>query len=176
MPPPVVPAETGQTRQRRSFQRLWAGVLRALARIEVGLDRVVWGLRRRFGRLGPLQIVTYRGFGSAERMSVRGRVLEASVLERSLPADTRRRSFRRMLRRFNSREVPEVTVRAVLGASAIEARTDEEGYFDLPLVAPELGGAGDWKAVEVTAIHAPVPGLHEVRATAQILVPGSSAE
>jgi len=168
--------ETPQTRTLRRRQRLWAAFVRALARAELVLDRVVWGLRRRYGRLGPLQIVAYRSFGTALRVSVRGRVLEASVLERSLPADTRLVSFRRMLRRLHSRELPEASVRAQLGPSAVDGRTDDEGYFELPGAAPELPGVGDWKTAEVAVVAAPLRGFASVSTTVEILVPGAAAE
>src|SRR3954464_13028553 len=104
------PEETKGTHTGRGRSR----IIRAFARIELLSDRVHWGLRRRFGRLGPLQVVTYRGFGTKACVLLRGRVLETSVLERSLPADSRFRSFRRMLRRFFSRELPDATLRARL--------------------------------------------------------------
>jgi phosphatidate phosphatase APP1 len=168
--------DTPGTRTLRRRQRLWAALVRALARVELGFDRLVWGLRRRFGRLGALQIVTYRGFGTSEQVSLRGRVLEASVLERSLPADTRLVSFRRMLRRFHSHELPEASVRAALGSRNAEGRTDDEGYFELPVSAPELDGAGDWKTAVVEVVAAPVRGLVPVQATAEVLVPSASVE
>src|SRR6187549_1928261 len=164
--------ELKRTRALRERQRVLARVARFAARVELLVDRVVWGLRRRFGRLGPLQIVTYRGFGTAARVVLRGRVLETSALERSLPADSAFRSFRRMLARFFSRELPEATVRAKLGASAVGGITDDEGYFDLPLVAPDLAGAGDWKQAEVEVVAAKLRGLMPVRAAAEILIPG----
>jgi phosphatidate phosphatase APP1 len=165
-----------QTRTVRRYQRLWAVVLRALSRLELSLDRVVWGIRRRYGRLGPLQVVAYRGFGTEQRAQVRGRVLETSVLERSLPQDSRWRSFRRMLRRFVSSEVPDVSVRAQLGLATAEGVTDDEGYFDVALSAPELSAAGDWKLAEVAVVAAPVRGAQPARATAEILVPTAAAE
>jgi phosphatidate phosphatase APP1 len=168
--------EQAGTRSTRRRQRLLARVVRSLSRVELLLDRVVWGMRRSFGRLGPLQIVTYRGFGTAARVVLRGRVLEASKLERSLPVDSEFRSFRRMLGRFFSRELPEATVRAQLGASAVDGSTDDEGYFDLPLASPDLAGAGDWKRAEVEVVAAQVRGLVPVRAAAEILIPGAGAE
>jgi phosphatidate phosphatase APP1 len=177
--------ETNGTRTVRKRQRLQAGILRFFARAELVIDRVVWGLRRRFGRLGPLQIVTYRSFGTAARAVVRGRVLEASVLERSLPADTKLRSFRRMLRRFFSRELPEATVHAQLGASGVRGSTDDEGYFDMAVAAlapasasasAPVGDAGDWQSAQVEVTAATVRGLVPVQATAQILIPGPSAQ
>jgi phosphatidate phosphatase APP1 len=170
------PEETAQTRTVRTRQRAIAAVLRFFARLEVIFDRVVWGLRRRFGHLGPLQIVTYRGFGTADRAVLRGRVLEASVLERSLPADSTYRSVRRMLRRFFSREVPDASVRTELAHGTVRSTTDDEGYFDIPVESPRFGAPGDWQTAEVEVVAAPVRGLIPVRATAELLIPGDAAE
>jgi phosphatidate phosphatase APP1 len=174
MPGPL--EETEGTRTVRRRQRLLAAGRRMFARLERVVDRVVWGLRGRFGRLGPLQIVTYRSFGTVARAVVRGRVLEASVLERSVPADSAFRNFRRMLRRFFSSELPEASVRAELGGSVVSGSTDDEGYFDLPVAALDVGTAGNWKSAEVQVVGAKVRGLLPVRATAEILIPGADAE
>lgn len=164
--------ETPRTRELRQRQRLWAGFLRFFARLELLVDRVVWGLRRRFGRLGPLQVVTYRSFGTAASALVRGRVLEASVLERSVPGDTSWKNFRRMLRRFFSRELPDAFVHAALGSTVADGATDDEGYFDLALASPDLGGASDWKTAEVEVVGAAMRGFHPARAIAEVLIPG----
>ena len=168
--------ETPRTRSLRKRQRVWASLLRFLSRIELWFDVIFWGLRRRFGRLGPLSIVAYRGFGTSRRANVRGRVLEVSVLERSLPADSRFRNFRRMLRRLRSNEVPHAGVRALLGTTLVEGRTDDEGYFDLAIESPELAGVGSWKVAEVEVVNAPVRGLVAVRIAAEVLVPNPNAE
>ena len=119
------PLETSETRTLRSWQRIWASLVRVFSRIEVVWDRLVWGARRRVGKLGPLQVVAYRGYGKAGTALVRGRVLETSVLERSLPADTRWQNIRRMLRRFNSREVPGANVRVSSGGVQVSRATDD---------------------------------------------------
>lgn len=168
--------QTPHTRTLRARQRLWALVIRGLARLELRFDRLLWGVRRRFGRLGPVQVVTYRGFGTELAATVRGRVVEASVLERSLPADSRLRNIRRMLRRFNSKELPEASVRAAMGASEARGSTDDEGYFELPIRAADLSDVGTWKTAEVEVVSAPVRGLVPARATAEILVPSRDAE
>lgn len=168
--------DSGGTRTLRKRQRFWALVIRGLAQLELRIDRLVWGLRRRFGRLGPLQIVTYRSYGTPLAATVRGRVLEASMLERSLPADTRLRSFRRMLRRFNSRELPEALMRARMGDEEGQGASDDEGYFELPIQAPELSDVGVWKTAQVEVIEAKVRGLVPVKAIAEILVPSADAE
>src|SRR6478735_6511948 len=167
--------ETNATRATRRRQRFRSRVVRSLSRIELCADRVVWGWRRRFGRLGPVQVVTYRGFGTAARVVLRGRVLEASVLERSLPADSTFRSVRRMLRRFFSRELPDATLCARLGRSAAGGVTDDEGYFALPIAAPDLADGLGWVRAEIEVVAAKVRGLVPARATAEILIPSATA-
>jgi len=168
--------ETKDTRTARKQQRARSRVVRFLARVELVIDRVVWGFRKRFGRLGPLQIVTYRGFGTKARVVLRGRVLEASVLERSLPADSTFRSIRRMLRRFQSRELPEATLRARLGDHSQLGVTDDEGYFALPIAGPSGADTAEWMRAEVEVVSAQVRGLVPVHASVETLIPGASAD
>ncbi|HYQ44168.1 MAG TPA: phosphatase domain-containing protein [Polyangiaceae bacterium] len=165
-----------ETKGVRRRQRWRSRVIRSLSRIEFVVDRVHWGLRQRYGRLGPLQVVTYRGFGTEAHAVLRGRVLEASVLERSLPADSTFRSLRRMLRRFLSRELPEATLSARFGASAVAGVSDDEGYFALPLVSPDFERQSGWTSAEIEIVGAKVRGLVPVRATAEILIPSKSAQ
>jgi len=165
-----------ETKGVRRRQRWRSRVIRSLSRIEFVVDRVHWGLRQRYGRLGPLQVVTYRGFGTEAHAVLRGRVLEASVLERSLPADSTFRSLRRMLRRFLSRELPGATLSARFGASAVAGVSDDEGYFALPLVSPDFERQSGWTSAEIEIVGAKVRGLVPVRATAEILIPSKSAE
>ncbi|HYQ04683.1 MAG TPA: phosphatase domain-containing protein [Polyangiaceae bacterium] len=167
--------ETQATSEARRRQRRVSRVVRLLSRVELVIDRVRWGLRQRFGRLGPLQVVAYRAFGTAALVVLRGRVLEASALERSLPADSALKSFRRMLHRFFSRELPDATLSARLGRSTAAGVTDDEGYFELPVVSPDLPDAEGWTHAEVEVVAAKVRGLVPVRAAAEILIPGASA-
>jgi phosphatidate phosphatase APP1 len=167
---------TRGTRAVRARQRWVSGLMRRLARFELLIDRVHWGLRRRYGHLGPLQVVTYRGFGTAALVILRGRVLEASTLERSLPADSTFRSIRRMVRRFFSRELPEATVCARVGASQVSGTTDDEGYFALPVLTPDLTAGEGWRQAEIEVVGAKVRGLVPARATAEILFPSGRAE
>jgi phosphatidate phosphatase APP1 len=175
-PPARAPLETQETRTLRLRQRIWARLVRVVARLEVAWDRVIWGVRRRLGKLGPIQVVSYRSYGTGSRALLRGRVLEASVLERSLPADTRWRSFRRMLRRFNSREVPEASVRASLSSAQVSCATDDEGYFEVALALPSAPAAGAWHGGEVEVVAVPMRGFQPVRAALELMIPPASAE
>src|SRR5215213_5449214 len=95
-----------ETRRARARQRLWARVQRTVARVEHTFDRARDGLRRRFGQVGPLSILTYRGFGNGDRVVVLGRVVEAPKITLPQPNDTAWQNVLRMFRQFNTREVP----------------------------------------------------------------------
>jgi phosphatidate phosphatase APP1 len=176
-PPP--PHEPESTRWVRAWQRLVALAQRAAARIERILDGVRWGVRRRFGRLGPLEILAYRGFGTPTVVLLTGRVVEARTLSRSRPADRRWRNVVRMVRRFLSSEVPYAEVQARFGPKQASVRSDEEGYFYLrlePEAVPAAAADPPWHAVELQVSGAPVRGWTPVRAQAEVLVPGPAAE
>ena len=78
-----------ETRRARARQRLWARLQRTAARLEHTFDRARDSLRRRFGHVGPLSILTYRGFGNRERITVLGRLVEARTISLPQPSDSR---------------------------------------------------------------------------------------
>jgi phosphatidate phosphatase APP1 len=172
------PTEPAATRRLRARQRLVALTQRAAARVEQVFDRVRWGWRRRFGRLGPVEIVAYRGFGTAGSVLLTGRVVEAKALGRSTPTDRRWRNVVRTIRRFLSSEVPNAEVRARFGEREATAATDEEGYFYLRLEPAGVPASehAPWHAAELQLTGAPVRGWTPVRASADVLVPGPDAE
>lgn len=171
-PPPEEPATT---RWMRARQRLVALLQRLAARIEQLFDEIRWGLRRRYGRLGPLEILAYRGFGTATAVRLTGRVVEARTLRPSTSTDRRWRNLVRMVRRFLSAEVPFAQVRARLGDQEAAGLSDEEGYFYLQL-APRAPTDGLWQAADIELTGAPVRGWQPVRARAEVLVPGPGTE
>lgn len=107
--------------------------------------------RRR--ELGLLGVVGYGGFGTPTEVTVQGRVLRPQTLLAPSALDSRWRNLRGVARRFVTREVTNVPVRAELhGASAL-GRTDEEGYFRLTL-SFQTPLANGWHDVTLT-----LPGL-----------------
>jgi phosphatidate phosphatase APP1 len=82
-----------------------------------------------------------------------------------------------MLRRFNSREVPSASVRAVLDANTSDGCTDDEGYFELLLARPEAAAdAPHWQSVDVGVTGCSIRGFVPVRAAAEVLIPGPGVE
>jgi phosphatidate phosphatase APP1 len=151
-------------------------VLDLVSRIEGGFDRLKDRLADRFDRDDPLQILPYRGYGTPERLYLQGRVLQDEPVGASGKSDTVWKNLGNTWKRFESDEVPGVTVRARLGESSFETATDEEGYFrfELRLPAPLAERDRLWHEVGLE-MRDPRTAL-PVKAVGSVLVPSADAE
>ena len=154
---------------------------------ERSFDRLRFGLKRRTGRMSPVEILPYRGYGTRERLFLKGRVLETPGLRPPGADDSWRRNLRNMARRFLSSEIPHARVSASLcshrGMPQVEATADEEGFFDLRFELPEpLTGGTGWHPVEIELLWPPAKGGNTARAeprakqwaTGSVLVPAGA--
>jgi phosphatidate phosphatase APP1 len=111
----------------------WQQVLGSIAG---NLDDYFDGLKQRLARTigdDPITIVAYDGYGTAERLSLRGRVLEHSGVGGARDNDTVWNNLLNMYRRFESDEIAGARVLARFGAIEQEVVTDGEGFFQLEL-------------------------------------------
>lgn len=144
-------------------------------RLEGALDRV----KRRVGRSlrpdRPLRVVPYLGYGTRERVRLRGRVLAGSPeLRPASPDDSRLVNLFRALRRFETDEVPGAEVELRLADASVRVTTGPEGYFEAELEpSVPLPPEGGWHPVEVDLL-AP-PGREVLVQPARALVPPASA-
>jgi len=111
----------------------------------------------------PIIILPYLGYGTRNKLTLCGRVLEDEGFRPSADADSRWRNLIRFWKRLESDEVPGARLRA-RGAETV---TDREGYFHLELEGSFRAG---WNEVELELIH---PA--RASATARVLVPSSRA-
>lgn len=137
--------------------------------VEARFDLLRFELKRRVGRLGPIEVLPYRGHGTPEALFMKGRVLKGKGITRSSKSDTVGINLRNMVRRFASEEIPFARVRARFDGHELEAVADGEGFFDLRFeLATALHTARAWHPVEVELLW---PEEVEVRATGHVLVP-----
>ena len=146
--------------------------------IRPALHRAAIELERRFDRRSAGKPVTrrivitpYRGFGRADELLIRGRVLIEKRITRADAAEPLWRNILNTYRRFQSDEVAGARVVATYRDSVVESVTDDEGFFLIRLqwssgLQPT---SGPW--LEIT-LHLPD---FAVTAPAHILVPTSSA-
>jgi phosphatidate phosphatase APP1 len=119
----------------------------------------------------PLIILPYLGYGTAQKLTVCGRVLEDEGFLPTADADSRWRNLVRFYKRLESDEVPGARLRARFAGIEVETETDDEGYFRLTLNPGGRLGPGPWQDVELELLHPP----GGARGTAQILVPSQRA-
>ncbi|WP_288425367.1 phosphatase domain-containing protein [uncultured Spirosoma sp.] len=103
---------------------------------EAGFDRLKEKLFGRMDADKPYRIVYYRGFGSPSAVWLKGRVLRERDLSTPSDRDTYWNNLLATYQRFETDEVPGVTVRVDAFGQRHTTVTDEEGYFELTINPP----------------------------------------
>ena len=170
--------ERSKTRLRRIGQGIvhMSGWERVVASFATDVEDQFDSLKRRFfsrlGEVGSPCVIPYYGFGTPERVHLRGRLLEDNRVTQADDNDTVWRNLLNMYRRFDSRELPGAQVRVRVNSTERELLTNDEGYFsiELPLVEP-LSPTRAWHDVEVELL-----GTPHIRGVGKVLIPPSDAE
>jgi phosphatidate phosphatase APP1 len=124
-----------------------------------------------------IQIVAYRSYGTPERLSLRGRVLEDNRVGAPNEADSAWRNLVNMYRRFESDEIPGARVLARFEGVEQQAVADREGYFALDIVLAQPPPADrSWHAVDLTLLEPLRAGHGQVRSVGEVLVPPPGAQ
>jgi phosphatidate phosphatase APP1 len=121
-----------------------------------------------------LMLVPYLGFGNAGKMWVKGRVLDEHSFREQTGEDSRWSNLVALYRRLESDEVVGARVRAHYQGQTHETVTDRGGYFSFEIVPAEPLGGGS-QTVELTLPDSAGPDGQPVRATAEVIVPASTA-
>jgi phosphatidate phosphatase APP1 len=136
----------------------WKATVAALVHeVEERLDSAGRSVSRIAARAGverdPIMAVVFRGFGTSERIHVKGRVLEDEGFAPISEATTRWQNLLAALKRFESDEVPGARVRLSYAGRTTEVVTDDEGYFEAWLSpAAVLTEAPRWRRVTADVV------------------------
>ena len=101
-------------------------VARLVHAVEEAFDRIKY---RHVNGTRPLMIIPYLGFGSAEFIDLKGRVLEDSGIRPSSETDRVWNNLLNMYRRFESDEVPYARIIARFQHIEQEITADEEAFL-----------------------------------------------
>ena len=127
----------------------------------------------------PYEIAPYRGYGTASRVLVHGRVIEARRIAPATAADSLWRNLLNTYKRIDADPLPRARVQVRVGGAERELVADDEGFFRDWIELPDPLGDGErWHDAELAldaprAIGAEKPG--DASASAPILVPPASA-
>lgn len=159
------------------MSRLKKHVTSILSSVDDHVDSLMLQLRSRIGRDSPLQIVSYKTYGTARRIYIKGRVLEDKRIAQSAAKDSIWNNLLSMYKRFDSDEVPGATLQVTFDNKGYQFSTDKEGYFTVELLCdPAINRAEMWLPVEVRLVNAPYSFNPGVTSTAEVLIPQRDAE
>jgi phosphatidate phosphatase APP1 len=104
-------------------------VLQIASKVDEQVDMLKALLKQRLGGQDSWQIVPYRTYGTVEHIYVRGRLLEQQRIGLSNKQDSLWNNLVNMYRRFETDEVPGVTIQLQVQDHWHQTITDREGYF-----------------------------------------------
>ncbi len=145
-----------------------------LARTAGGFAKAALRRMRNPGTRRQLMAVPYLGFGNANRIWVKGRVLDEPMFRAQSSEDSRWSNLFALYQRLESDEVPNARVRAHFQGQVHETVTDNGGYFEFA-IAPPQALAGGWHEVALELPDSLGDDGQSVRATAEVNVPAPSA-
>ncbi len=156
----------------------WKNTLGAWAEgMEEQWDNLRAALAKKLRLNDPIQVITYRTYGTPRRIYIKGRVLEDKGIAAAGDKDTVWNNLLNMYKRFESDEVPGAILKAQLPDEAHEVTSDSEGYFVLdlnpltPIIRESL-----WHPVPLQLLYAPLPFEKSLQATAEVMIPPPDAE
>jgi phosphatidate phosphatase APP1 len=141
------------------------------------LDGMIFDFRQRLGLFKPIQVLTYRSYGTPERLYVKGRVLADKGITGAEDSQNIINNLWNMYKRFESDEIPNAVLKVNFDGKDHPVVSDEEGYFTLNLQSEKPLQLDDiWHFVDVKLMEAPVAFSDEIRTKAPVLVPPPDAE
>ena len=125
----------------------------------------------------PLRILPYRGYGTPEKVYIKGRVLEKDGIE---PLDKDASLWKNavnMYRRFESDEIEMAKLRASLKDCERDITANEEGFFEVELTpSSPIKGNKLWQNVALTLLDPPPRKQSSVTALGNVMIVRDSAQ
>ncbi|HEY0053758.1 MAG TPA: App1 family protein [Pedobacter sp.] len=145
--------------------------------IDDKFDNLAFGLKSRLRLNDPIQIIPYRSYGTANRLYLKGRVLEDKGIAASGDKDTVLNNLVNMYKRFESDEIPNAVLNVTFQDQQHQMVTDEEGYFMINIEPSyPIVTENSWHQVEIELTDSPTKFVKGVKVTADVLVPPEDAE
>ena len=134
--------------------------------------------RRRRARSfdNPLRILPFFGYGTEEKIYLKGRVVEDDGDILSNDNDSVWRNLANMFRRFETDEVPYARVKAFFQDAETEAIADREGYFDIELAPNRDLPREIWHEVGLELLEPVSLEGQKAQAAGQILTPSPNSK
>ncbi|SFU63377.1 Phosphatidate phosphatase APP1 [Pontibacter akesuensis] len=106
-------------------------MLAAIEKVEHSLSMAKFKVKDKLHLLEPINIMPYYGFGSDTYVYVKGRVLEDEKVSQPEKDDNVLQHLEATYKRYESDEIPGITLTASFAGQTITVETDEEGFFEV---------------------------------------------
>jgi phosphatidate phosphatase APP1 len=158
-------------------QKLRTSILKKVNILDDKFDNLKFKVRKKLGRIGPIWIQPYKGYGNSQALYLKGRVLKDRNIRPAQESDSAWSNLKAMVKRFNSSELPGVSVKATYLDVEKTAVTDKEGYYEMTLTlkAP-LPRKTFWIDVDLELLENIHPGQGPVVAKGQVMVTEGNSE
>ena len=155
----------------------WKDVLAHFAvDVEDHFDQLKYSLGARLGLGERIMIQPYRGFGTPQRLYLKGRVLEDEHITPPEDNDSLWDNLVNMYRRMESDEIPHARLVARVAGAEKEVEADEEGYFEVWLEpSPPVPAAQLWQPVVLELTSPQGEEGRQVTAEGKVFIPPPSA-
>lgn len=149
---------------------------RFFERVESRADKISLKRRLKKNFNNVPKIVPFFGYGTSEKISIKGRVVEDEGEILSNAADSVWRNIKNMYRRFETDEIPFARVKAIFQNRETETQADDEGYFTAEFSNLENLPELLWQEIKFELVEPVLPDEQKTVATGQILTAPPSAK
>ncbi|HWC44475.1 MAG TPA: phosphatase domain-containing protein, partial [Casimicrobiaceae bacterium] len=131
---------------------------------------------RALGKTGAYHAIGYRGYATAQRALLLGRVLEHTRIASAEASQSRWRNLLAMVQRIDADPLPFAKVRARLGRHEADLVADDEGFVRQWVSTGGALSASGWHAVQLDVVAGPeTPVSAQAHTPAHVLVPSAGA-
>jgi len=152
-------------------------IFRILVKVEERVDLFKYRLRERVGGRDAIMILPYLGYGTADNLYLKGRVLEDRGITSAEAHHSIWDNLINTYKRFGSNEIPYAKLAARFQNVDQQVIADEEGFFEVwihptkPLPEDRI-----WHQIELDLLEPQRVGYPPVRTQGKVLVPPPSAQ
>lgn len=127
---------------------------KGIDKIDKIADETILKIKETLNLFDPVIIYPYRGYGSRDKIVVKGRVLEKESVVHSSGKETDSlwKNIYKVFKRYESDEIPKVELKGTFMGKSTTVRTNDDGYFNMEfkLERPDLKNGWYKGEMEIT--------------------------
>jgi phosphatidate phosphatase APP1 len=148
-----------------------------MSRINTFWDATKKRITEGLGIQDPIRIMPYRGYGTPEKLYLKGRVLQDEEIKLREENASVWKNLRNMFRRFESDEIPKARLQVNFKDLQQEVIADEEGFFEVE-IQPQTKLNGDrlWQNVHLELLESHPETPQSIQAEGEVIVVSEGAK